>query len=129
MTVSAALWGAIGAQLHHSHIWRSWGRALNHVLISPAMHQIHHSAAEQHWNKNMGGNIALRDWAFGTIFVPEKREELTFGLGAGKGQPHPTLLAAYVTPFREVLPDIARLLLWFRRLIPPRALAREPSPR
>jgi sterol desaturase/sphingolipid hydroxylase (fatty acid hydroxylase superfamily) len=130
MTVSAALWGAIGAQLHHSHIWLSWGRALNHVLISPAMHQIHHSTAEQHWNKNMGGNIALWDWAFGTICVPEKREELTFGLGAGKGQPHPTLLAAYVTPFREVLPDIARLLRWFRRrLIPPRALAREPAPR
>ncbi len=132
MTLSAAFVGAIGAQLHHSHIWLSWGRTLNHILISPAMHQIHHSTAERHWNKNMGGSFALWDWMFGTIYVPDQREQISFGLGAGKGQPHPTLLAAYLVPFREVLevlPAPARLRGILSWLVPPRVIAREPSPR
>ena len=127
MTVSAAFIGAIGTQLHHSHIWLSWGRVLNHVLISPAMHQIHHSAAEPHWNKNMGGNFALWDWMFGTIYVPDGHEQLTFGLGAGKGQPHPTLLAAYLVPFQEVLPARTGLHRLLRRWMPRRAIARQQS--
>ncbi len=131
MTLGAAFVGAIGAQLHHSHIWLSWGRTLNHILISPAMHQIHHSTAERHWNKNLAGSFALWDWMFGTIYVPDGHEQISFGLGAGKGQPHPTLLAAYLVPFREVLevlPAPARLIGVLRRLAPPRVIAREPSP-
>jgi hypothetical protein len=36
---------------------------------------------------------------FGTLYVPRQREELTFGLGPGEGQPHPTLWKAYAEPF------------------------------
>jgi sterol desaturase/sphingolipid hydroxylase (fatty acid hydroxylase superfamily) len=131
MTLSAAFLGAIGAQLHHSHIWLSWGRRLNHILISPAMHQIHHSTAERHWNKNLAGSFALWDWMFGTIYVPDGREQISFGLGAGKKQPHPTLLAAYLVPFHEVLemlPARKWLLGVTRRLVPPRVITSEPSP-
>lgn len=117
MTLSAALLGTIGAQLHHSHIWLSWGRRLNHLLISPAMHQIHHSQAPRHWNKNLGGSFALWDWIFGTIYVPEGREVLTFGLAEAEPQPHPTLLAAYIVPFLEILPAPAGLVTRFRRLV------------
>jgi len=106
---------AVAGQLHHSHIWISWGPTLEHVLISPAMHHIHHSTAERHWNKNMGGTIALWDWIFGTIFIPKGYEKLNFGVGEGVVQPHPTLLAAYLVPFLEILPFRDRL---FDRIAP-----------
>ena len=71
------------AHLHHTHVWIPltgvWGR----LIISPAHHQIHHSANPIHFNKNMGSVLAVFDWLFGTLHVPErKRERLVFGLGA-----------------------------------------------
>lgn len=104
INLMAAFYGMVGSQLHHSHIWISWGRTLEHVLISPAMHHIHHSTDPKHWNRNMGGNFALWDWMFGTLYVPRGREELTFGLGGQEKQPHPTLLAAYLEPFWQIMP-------------------------
>jgi sterol desaturase/sphingolipid hydroxylase (fatty acid hydroxylase superfamily) len=103
MNLVALFFCVIGTQLHHSHIWLSWGRTLEHVFISPAQHQIHHSTARRHWNRNMGGCFALWDWMFGTLYVPNGREELTFGLGS-ESQPYANGLAAYVLPFWEIMP-------------------------
>jgi sterol desaturase/sphingolipid hydroxylase (fatty acid hydroxylase superfamily) len=82
--------------LRHSHVWLSWSPALSHLVISPAQHQIHHSAAVRHWDKNYGNVLALWDWLFGSLYIPRAREELTFGLQGS--QPHPTLIAAYLEP-------------------------------
>jgi sterol desaturase/sphingolipid hydroxylase (fatty acid hydroxylase superfamily) len=82
--------------LRHSHVWLSWSPSLSHVLISPAQHQIHHSSAPRHWNRNYGNVLALWDWMFGSLYVPRGREE--FALGLAEGQPHPTLLKAYLVP-------------------------------
>jgi sterol desaturase/sphingolipid hydroxylase (fatty acid hydroxylase superfamily) len=111
MNLMAVLYCVLGTQLHHSHIWISWGRTVEHVLISPAMHQIHHSTAPRHWNRNMGGNFALWDWMFGTLYIPHGREDLRFGLGDGVPQPHPNVVAAYVLPFWEILPERLRQAL------------------
>ena len=113
INIMAAFYGLVGAQLHHTNLWISWGPVLEHVFISPAQHQIHHSTAERHWNTNMGGNFAIWDWMFGTLYIPRERETLTFGLGGGKPQLHPTLFAAYFEPFWALLParlqeDLAR---------------------
>jgi hypothetical protein len=35
--------------LQHSHVWLSWGRALEHVFVSPALHQIHNSTGPRHF--------------------------------------------------------------------------------
>lgn len=97
------LFNALGSNLRHSHIWLSYGRVLEHILISPAQHQIHHSSAPEHHNKNYGSIFALWDWAFGTLYVPRAQEDLTFGIADENGvriaQPHPTLRAALVGPF------------------------------
>lgn len=102
----------LGANFRHSHIWISYGRVLEHVLISPAQHQIHHSSAVVHHNKNYGEIFALWDWMFGTLYVPEKREDLIFGLADAKGeliaQPHPTLVQALVEPVRTSLGEIRK---------------------
>lgn len=99
------LFNAVGSNLRHSHIWLSYGRVLEHVFISPAQHQIHHSMAKEHHDKNYGSMFALWDWMFGTLYVPAKQETLTFGISDADGtplpQPHETLSAALVLPFRE----------------------------
>lgn len=99
------LFNALGANLRHSHIWLSYGRVAEHILISPAQHQIHHSVAKEHHDKNYGSMFAIWDWMFGTLYVPERQEELRFGVADADGnplpQPYETLGAALLGPFAE----------------------------
>jgi sterol desaturase/sphingolipid hydroxylase (fatty acid hydroxylase superfamily) len=72
--------------LRHSHIWlpiRGW---LGYIIQSPAHHHIHHSTASRHLGKNLGFCLSMWDWAFGTLYVPDRREELEFGLGHESAQ-------------------------------------------
>ena len=66
--------------LQHTHVWIAFTGALGRVFVSPAHHQVHHSGDPKHFNKNFGSCLALWDWMFGTLYVPQKeREPLTFG--------------------------------------------------
>lgn len=66
--------------LQHSHLWISFRGVLGRIFVSPAHHQVHHSANPKHFDKNFGSCLALWDWMFGTLYVPQKeREPLTFG--------------------------------------------------
>lgn len=95
----------LGSNFRHSHVWLSYGRVLEHVLISPAQHQIHHSLAPEHHNKNYGEVLAIWDWMFGTLYVPEREEQIEFGLGDKHGnrlsQRHGSLTAALVVPIQD----------------------------
>ncbi|MEM9306581.1 MAG: sterol desaturase family protein [Pseudomonadota bacterium] len=99
------VFNALGANFRHSHIWISYGRVLEHVFISPAQHQIHHSVHKRHHDKNYGSIFAIWDWMFGTLYVPQEREKLVFGVSDGTSQPMeqpcPTLVTALINPFRE----------------------------
>jgi len=88
-----------GAALRHSHVWLSYGPVLEHVLISPAQHQIHHSRARRHWDRNFGQVFALWDWLFGTLYVPKGREELEFGLDDTPATAHAGLVGGCLRPF------------------------------
>jgi sterol desaturase/sphingolipid hydroxylase (fatty acid hydroxylase superfamily) len=87
------------ASLRHTHIWLSYGPVVERLVVSPALHQIHHSRAPRHFDKNYGEMLSLWDWLFGTLYLPKEREELQFGIGDEDAQPHPTLVAAMVEPF------------------------------
>ncbi len=89
----------LAASLRHSHIWLSYGPVLDKILVSPALHQIHHSKAEQHFDRNFGEVLAIWDWLLGTHYQPKEREELQFGIGDETVQPHPHLAAAMLEPF------------------------------
>ena len=93
-----------GANLRHTHIWLSYGRLIEHILISPAQHQVHHSIEPKHFNKNYGEVLAIWDWMFGSLYIPSGQEELVFGLADGTGkrlpQIHGTLTEALLEPFR-----------------------------
>ncbi|MGI9394546.1 MAG: sterol desaturase family protein [Boseongicola sp.] len=98
------------ANFRHSHIWISFGPVVEHILVSPAQHQIHHSTAVEHHDKNYGSLFAIWDWAFGTLYIPRRREELTLGLSDADGtliaQPHETLRKALFSPFVASLRSI-----------------------
>jgi sterol desaturase/sphingolipid hydroxylase (fatty acid hydroxylase superfamily) len=67
--------------LQHTHMWISFRGTLGRILVSPAHHQVHHSANPKHFNKNYGSCLAVWDWMFGTLYVPAKqREPLVFGV-------------------------------------------------
>jgi len=89
----------LGYNLRHSHVWWSWGAVLSRIAISPAQHQIHHSAAPQHFDKNMGFTFAFWDALFGTLYVPKAKETLTFGLGPKENEKFSTFWSLYLMPF------------------------------
>lgn len=74
----------VGNNLRHTHIWLSFGPRIEHFLISPAMHQIHHSDNPKHFDKNMGAFFSVWDWMFGTLYIPEEQEDIVFGIGKNK---------------------------------------------
>lgn len=99
------IFNALGSNLRHSHIWLSYGPVLEHILISPAQHQIHHSTDRKHFNKNYGEVFAFWDLMFGTLYVPEKYEDITYGISDENSQrieqPYPTLRSALLHPFAD----------------------------
>lgn len=103
------IFNLLGANLRHSHVWLSYGPVLEHIFISPAQHQIHHSSDKKHFNKNYGEVFALWDWMFGTLYVPKSYEKLEFGIADEDGvrieQPHKTLKDALFKPFVESLEE------------------------
>ena len=98
---AAFLWA--GSNVRHSHFWIDWGPTLDHLFISPAMHQVHHSVDERHHDRNFGSVLSIWDWACRTLYVPQGREELTFGLGGGHEARHDTLAQAWLNPLRDQL--------------------------
>jgi sterol desaturase/sphingolipid hydroxylase (fatty acid hydroxylase superfamily) len=76
---------------------------VEHVLNSPAQHQIHHSDAPKHVNKNFGINLSLWDWMFGTLYVTtSKPETLRFGTGEADHSRYLTVYSLIVTPFVDI---------------------------
>lgn len=95
------------AHLQHSHLWLRFGLHGSRWLLGPAHHQIHHSAAPEHFDRNFGNTLTLFDRLFGTFFLPpERRGAMRFGVDDAEREPH-GLRAMLVTPF---VAAVARLI-------------------
>jgi len=104
--------------LQHSHMWISFRGVMGRIFVSPAHHQVHHSADPRHFNKNFGSCLALWDWMFGTLYVPEaEREVLRFGF-EGHPDAH-TVKGELVNPLINAAQHLKPL--WQRRLPEPAA--------
>lgn len=79
------IYNFLGANLRHSHIPLRFG-FLEHLFISPAMHQIHHTKDGLH--SNFGGVLSIWDALFKTK-KRDKKNSFDFGL---KKVPHTTSL-------------------------------------
>jgi sterol desaturase/sphingolipid hydroxylase (fatty acid hydroxylase superfamily) len=73
------------AHLRHSHVPVDFGWA-DRWFVSPVMHQLHHSAAREHFDKNFGFIFSAWDRLFGTYMVPERGAQYRLGLPAGSGR-------------------------------------------
>ncbi|MFV3127488.1 sterol desaturase family protein [Niveispirillum sp. KHB5.9] len=80
-------WGLGFAHLRHSAVPLPFPGWLSRWLISPHMHQLHHSMALQHRDRNFGTALAIWDRMFGTYVLPEKEERFRFG--TDEASPHP----------------------------------------
>jgi sterol desaturase/sphingolipid hydroxylase (fatty acid hydroxylase superfamily) len=89
MNVLMVLYIYLTAQLQHSQYWIPMRGALGRIFMSPAHHQLHHSIDPKHFNRNMGASLAIWDWLFGTLEIPEKESpKLSFGAAAEDRDPH-----------------------------------------
>ncbi|OCC01797.1 hypothetical protein BA190_26650 [Labrys sp. WJW] len=66
--------------LQHTHFSISFG-ILDRIFISPRMHQVHHSVARKHWDKNMGSRLSIWDWIAGTAYLASRDEVQKYGIG------------------------------------------------
>ena len=96
-------WYLFGFHLRHSHVWLSYPAWLSHLLISPAQHQIHHSSAPRHFDKNMGFIFAFWDAIGGTLYVPKTKEELSYGLYGEEPGQFASVAALFARPFLNLL--------------------------
>lgn len=79
INVFVFLFNLAGSNLRHSHIWLGFGR-WEKLFISPAQHQIHHSAQRKHFDKNFGSALAIWDLFFNTLLVSHNQKVDSFGL-------------------------------------------------
>ena len=91
-----------GSNLRHSHIGIQYWRWLEYILISPAQHQLHHSIAEEHYDKNFGATLALWDWLFGSLHHSVETEGLALGVSDDTSDAAHGLYALYVLPLLEM---------------------------
>ena len=54
---------------------------LDHILVTPQVHRIHHSTYPAHYNKNFADALPIFDILFGTYHRPAKDEFPATGLG------------------------------------------------
>ncbi len=110
-----------GSNLRHSHVDIHYWPWLERVLISPAQHQLHHSTAQTHHDKNFGAALAIWDWLFGSLHLSEKDATLQFGLPASQASAT-NLLDIYLRPFRDMARYVTRrakrLTHWITRRSP-----------
>ena len=82
ITYTTIVFNSLAVNLRHSHVWLSFGPRIEHIVNSPAQHQIHHSDLPEHYNMNYGTNLSLWDWIFGTLYVTTSNPEpIRFGTG------------------------------------------------
>jgi len=89
-----------GANLRHSHVWISYGRILERILISPAQHQLHHSIEPRDGNANYGAVLAIWDWIGGSLRLAEEGPPKAFGVRDNLPVTH-NLHSIYLLPVVE----------------------------
>jgi len=105
-----------GSNLRHTHISIRYWSWLEHLLISPAQHQVHHSIAREHHDKNFGVAFAIWDWLFGSLHLSEQDKKLQFGLQPSEA--HPSRLGdIYLRPFGDMARVLRRRAGWLRDLM------------
>ena len=86
-------------------------------MISPAQHQIHHSEAPEHRDRNMGSAFALWDWMFGTLVIAGEQRELVLGIGDEENRRYATFSSNVLMPFVDTWHKVLRFPQTVRNLV------------
>jgi sterol desaturase/sphingolipid hydroxylase (fatty acid hydroxylase superfamily) len=93
--------------LRHSHLSLSYGW-LEHILQSPAQHQLHHSLEREHWDKNFGLLFSFWDKLFGCFLRSVDPGSYRVGLPPASRQDYDSVLKLYLTPFLKIGETVIR---------------------
>jgi sterol desaturase/sphingolipid hydroxylase (fatty acid hydroxylase superfamily) len=94
--------------IRHTHLKLSYGRWLNTVLLCPHYHQLHHSLAPEHWDKNFGLTLSIWDRMFGTLVVPKPDEDFVFGLVDDEHDEYQSLAKLHLVPLKKIARRLRR---------------------
>jgi sterol desaturase/sphingolipid hydroxylase (fatty acid hydroxylase superfamily) len=83
--------------VRHTHYAFSFGKFLDRFVLCPHAHQLHHSSAPQHRDKNFGLLLCVWDRMFGTMVDPRPGESFVFGIDERTADYH-TLAGSFVIP-------------------------------
>ncbi len=95
------------ASLFHHSNWRlSLGleRFLNHIIVTPRMHGIHHSIVERETDSNWGTIFCWWDKLHRSLRRDIRQDELTIGVAAFRDEGELTVGKLLALPFREQRP-------------------------
>lgn len=96
--------------LQHSHIDIRLTGWLGRLVFSPAHHHIHHSSKASHYDSNFGSCLAIWDWMFKTLILPEPGERPgKYGAEASGEDPH-SVHGSLITPFVHALAPLTRFV-------------------
>jgi sterol desaturase/sphingolipid hydroxylase (fatty acid hydroxylase superfamily) len=92
--------------LHHSNLRlpRWLDRGLTAVLVSPAMHRVHHSRLPTETHSNYGALLPWWDWLFGSFRWRHDTENIEIGLDAFADPKWQTLSGMARTPLEKPRP-------------------------
>jgi hypothetical protein len=89
---------------HHANLWMPvWlERPLRAMIVTPAMHVVHHSRWQPETNSNYGAVFSLWDRIFGTFRLRRDPTKIEFGIEGYSGSEVRTLIGLMVTPFKPI---------------------------
>ena len=96
------LFNVLGSNLRHSHIGIRYWKWVEFIFISPAQHQLHHSIAREHHDKNFGAALAIWDWLFGSLHHSVEFDTLELGISKNQKDETHNLKDLYLNPFIEI---------------------------
>lgn len=97
--------------LRHTQIWLPVTGFWGHIVHSPAHHQLHHSTNPRHFDKNFGFCLSLWDWVFGTLYIPETHEKITYGIGKESSRYNkllPYLFLPFINNYQRFIKSISK---------------------
>lgn len=92
---------------HHSNVrlprWLDFGLA--YLVVSPAVHRVHHSRIREETNSNYGSVLPWWDWLFGSLCIRRDTEAIELGLDEFRGNASETLTGMATTPLADAPPN------------------------
>ena len=110
VNVGLFIFHLLGSNIRHSHVYISYWAWLEKWLISPAQHQLHHSADPSHHGNNLGITLAVWDRLCGTLLIAPKNLSLSFGFEGEEQKRVATLRYVYLGSFLESLSGVSNFI-------------------